>query len=94
MVLVKVVLLMVFVVLTGCSTIVQYPVTRASMAVWGTTGKTTTDHALSFVTGKDCVTLRIFSKYANEYICEEVIEEKVYELRGLEKISKNKNTSI
>ena len=64
------------------------------MAVWGTTGKTTTDHALSFVTGKDCVTLRIFSKYANEYICEEVIEEKVYELRGLEKISKNKNTSI
>ena len=64
------------------------------MAVWGTTGKTTTDHALSFVTGKDCVTLRIFSKYANEYICEEVVEEKVYELRGLEKISKNKNTSI
>ena len=88
MVLVKVVLLMVFVVLTGCSTIVQYPVTSASMAVWGTTGKTTTDHALSFVTGKDCVTLRIFSRYANEYICEEVVEEKVYELRGLDKVAK------
>ena len=88
MVLVKVVLLMVFVVLTGCSTIVQYPVTSASMAVWGTTGKTTTDHALSFVTGKDCVTLRIFSQYANEYICEEVVEEKVYELRGLDKVAK------
>jgi hypothetical protein len=58
------------------------------MAVWGTTGKTTTDHALSFVTGKDCVTLRIFSKYANEYICEEVVEEKVYELRGLDKVAK------
>jgi len=58
------------------------------MAVWGTTGKTTTDHALSFVTGKDCVTLRIFSKYANEYICEEVVEEKVYELRGLDKLAK------
>ena len=58
------------------------------MAVWGTTGKTTTDHALSFVTGKDCVTLRIFSQYANEYICEEVIEEKVYELRGLDKVAK------
>ena len=92
MVLVKVVLLMVSVVLTGCSTIVQYPVTSASMAVWGTTGKTTTDHALSFVTGKDCVTLRIFSKYANEYICEEVVEQQVYEIRGLEKISKNKKT--
>ncbi len=88
MALVKVVLLMVFVVLTGCSTIVQYPVTSASMAVWGTTGKTTTDHALSFVTGKDCVTLRIFSQYANEYICEEVVEEKVYELRGLDKVAK------
>jgi len=88
MVLVKVVLLMVSVVLTGCSTIVQYPVTSASMVVWGTTGKTTTDHALSFVTGKDCVTLRIFSQYANEYICEEVVEEKVYELRGLDKVAK------
>lgn len=88
MVLVKVVLLLLSVVLTGCSTIAQYPVTSASMAVWGTTGKTTTDHALSFVTGKDCVTLRIFSKYANEYICEEVVEEKVYELRGLDKLAK------
>jgi hypothetical protein len=58
------------------------------MAVWGTTGKTTTDHALSFVTGKDCVTLRIFSKYENEYICEDVIEQPVYELRGLDKLAK------
>jgi|688.fasta_scaffold1424588_1 hypothetical protein len=88
MVLVKVVLLLLSVVLTGCSTIVQYPVTSASMAVWGTTGKTTTDHALSFVTGKDCVTLRIFSKYENEYICEDVIEQPVYELRGLDKLAK------
>ena len=88
MVLAKVVLLLLSVVLTGCSTIVQYPVTSASMAVWGTTGKTTTDHALSFVTGKDCVTLRIFSKYENEYICEDVIEQTVYELRGLDKLAK------
>jgi hypothetical protein len=88
MVLVKVVLLLLSVVLTGCSTIVQYPVTSTSMAVWGTTGKTTTDHALSFVTGKDCVTLRIFSKYENEYICEDVIEQPVYELRGLDKLAK------
>jgi hypothetical protein len=88
MVLVKITLLLLSVVLTGCSTIVQYPVTSASMAVWGTTGKTTTDHALSFVTGKDCVTLRIFSKYANEYICEDVIEQPVYELRGLDKLAK------
>ena len=88
MVLVKIALLMVSVVLTGCSTIVQYPVTSASMAVWGTTGKTTTDHALSFVTGKDCVTLRIFSKYANEYICEDVMEQPVYQIRGLDKLAK------
>ena len=84
----KVLLVLLSVVLTGCSTIVQYPVTSASMAVWGTTGKTTTDHALSFVTGKDCVTLRIFSKYENEYICEDVIEQPVYELRGLDKLAK------
>jgi hypothetical protein len=88
MVLVKITLLLLSVVLTGCSTIVQYPVTSASMAIWGTTGKATTDHALSFVTGKDCVTLRIFSKYENEYICEDVIEQPVYELRGLDKLAK------
>ncbi len=85
----KVLLVLLSVVLTGCSTIAQYPVTTASMAVWGTTGKTTTDHALSFVTGKDCVTLRIFSKYENEYICEDIIEQPVYELRGLDKLAKN-----
>ena len=82
----KVLLVLLSVVLTGCSTIAQYPVTTASMAIWGTTGKTTTDHALSFVTGKDCVTLRIFSQYENEYICEEVVEEKIYEIRGLDKV--------
>jgi hypothetical protein len=88
MALAKVLILCLSVVLTGCSTIVQYPVTSASVAVWGTTGKTTTDHALSFVTGKDCVTLRIFSKYENEYICEDVIEQPVYQIRGLDKLAK------
>ena len=82
----KVLLLYLSVILTGCSTIAQYPVTAASMTIWGTTGNTTGDHALSFITGKDCVTLRIFSQYENEYICEEVVEEKIYPIRGLDKV--------
>ncbi len=73
--------------LTGCSTVAQYPVTAAGMAIWGTTGKTTTDHALSFATGMDCKMTRVFSEYKNEYICEEKeIEQKVWKIRGLEKI--------
>jgi hypothetical protein len=82
----KVLLLCLSVILTGCSTIAQYPVTAASMTIWGTTGKTTGDHVLSFVTGKDCVTLRVFSQYENEYICEDVVEEKIYPIRGLDKV--------
>jgi hypothetical protein len=74
--------------LSGCAVITQYPSTIVSTASWGTTGKSTTDHALSFVTGKDCVTMRIFSKYANEYICEDLVEESpVYKLRGLDRLA-------
>jgi len=75
--------------LNGCAMVAQYPTTVASTAIWGTTGKSTTDHVLSFVTGKDCVTLRIFSVYANEYICEDVVpEQTVWKVRGLDKLSK------
>jgi hypothetical protein len=81
-------LLILSVFLTGCSTLAQYPTTVASTAIWGTTGKTTTDHALSFVTGMDCKMIRIFSEYKNEYICEEKIPEStVWKIRGLEKLS-------
>jgi hypothetical protein len=65
------------------------PSTGASLGVHVVTGKSPTDHILSAVTGMDCKTLRIFSEYKNEYICEpEEPEQKVYQLRGLEKISK------
>jgi hypothetical protein len=75
--------------LNGCAVVTQYPTTVASTAIWGTTGKSTTDHVLSFVTGMDCVTLRVFSEYENEYICEEVVpEQKVWKVRGLDKLSK------
>jgi hypothetical protein len=74
--------------LSGCAVLTQYPSTIASTAVWGTTGKSTEDHLLSFVTGKDCVMLRIFSNIENEYICEDHSgrEEVVYKVRGLEKV--------
>jgi len=85
----SIIVCLLLVVLNGCSTVAQYPTTIVSTAIWGTTGKTTTDHALSFITGKDCVTLRIFSKYTNEYICEELPpEQPVYTLRGLDKVAK------
>lgn len=79
--------------LTGCSTIAQYPVTAAGAVIWGTTGKTTSDHALSYATGMDCKMTRVFSKYKNEYICEDnPVEQKVWKIRGLEKISKEQNS--
>jgi len=84
---VKIILCAFVISLTGCSTIAQYPVTAAGAVVWGTTGKTTTDHALSIVTGMDCKMTRVFSEYKNEYICEEwEPEQKVWKIRGLEKI--------
>lgn len=84
-------LLLSVVLLNGCAIVTQYPTTVASTAIWGTTGKSTTDHVLSFVTGKDCVTLRVFSQYENEYICEEVEPEPtVWKIRGLEKLNNDK----
>lgn len=40
--------------LSGCTAI-----SIASTGVWGVTGKSATDHTLSYVTDKDCKTLRI-----------------------------------
>ena len=86
----KKILLLTVVLLNGCAVLAEYPTTVASTAIWGATGKSTTDHVLSFVTGKDCVTLRVFSQYKNEYICEEVEPEPtVWKIRGLEKLSRN-----
>lgn len=45
--------------LTGCAFVAQYPLTSLSTGVWGTTGKTPTDHALSNVTNSDCVSTRM-----------------------------------
>jgi hypothetical protein len=85
----KSILLLLTLILNGCAVVAQYPSTIVSTAIWGTTGKSTTDHAISFVTGKDCVTMRILSKYENEYICEEYpIEQPVYKLKGLDKVAK------
>lgn len=71
------------VLLSGCSTVG----TGVSMAVWGASGKTPTDHALSYATDKDCKTIRVISQYKNEYICEnKPLEQKVYKLRKLENV--------
>jgi hypothetical protein len=84
----KIFYIMIPVLLSGCTVVAQYPTTIVSTAIWGATGKTTGDHILSAVTGKDCVTMRILSQYANEYICEDSVEEpQVYKLRGLDKLA-------
>ena len=57
------------IVLAGCSLVAQYPMTSISAGVWGTTGKTPTDHALSNVTNSDCVSARLID--GNE-ICQEI----------------------
>ena len=46
-------------VLSGCSTVVHYPLTSLGTGIWGTTGKTPTDHALSNLTGEDCNSMRV-----------------------------------
>lgn len=83
----RLIYIMVCMMFTGCAVITEYPTTAASMAIWGTTGKSTTDHIISYATDKDCKTLRVFSQYKNEYICEDKpIQQKVYKLRKLENV--------
>jgi hypothetical protein len=55
--------------LAGCSFVAQYPMTSISAGIWGTTGKTPTDHALSNVTNSDCVSTRLID--GNE-VCREI----------------------
>ena len=44
--------------LSGCGALLTAPATIASLAVWGTTGKTPSDHAVSGVAGQDCSLFR------------------------------------
>ena len=44
--------------LSGCGALLAAPATVASLAVWGTTGKTPSDHAVSGVAGQDCSLFR------------------------------------
>jgi len=56
-------------ILSGCTT-VQYATNAVDLAVYGTTDKTITDHVMSFTADRNCKIERIFSPYANEFICE------------------------
>lgn len=50
----------------GCGLILEYPITSASVGVWGTTGKGPADHAVSYALNEDCETLRAVN---SEAIC-------------------------
>ena len=60
-------LLFILPILEGCAFIAEYPITSASMGVWGTTGKGPTDHAVSYALSEDCETLRAIN---SEPICQ------------------------
>jgi len=55
--------------LGGCALLAEYPITSASVGVWGTTGKGPTDHAVSYAFDEDCETLRALN---SEPICKQV----------------------
>ena len=55
--------------LMGCALLAEYPITSASVGVWGTTGKGPTDHAVSYAFDEDCETLRALN---SEPICKKV----------------------
>lgn len=59
-------LLVVYPFLNGCTLLLEYPITSASLGVWGTTGKGPTDHAVSYALNEDCETLRAVN---SEPIC-------------------------
>ena len=48
-------------ILSGCALALEYPLTSAGLGVWGVTGKSPTDHAVSYVTDQDCEALRLLS---------------------------------
>ena len=59
-------LLLAYPLLHGCALVLEYPITSASVGVWGTTGKGPADHAVSYALNEDCETLRAIN---SEPIC-------------------------
>lgn len=57
-VLIHALLLVILPFMGGCALILEYPLTTVSLGVWGTTGKSPTDHAVSYAIDEDCQTLR------------------------------------
>jgi len=55
-------------ILSGCAVVADYPLTAVSLGVWGVTGKSPADHALSYATSKDCNTLNILK---NKGVCQQ-----------------------
>ena len=66
--------------LTGCALVLEYPLTMTSMSVWGVTGKTPTDHAVSNLAGQDCKLDRVVD---DEQVCKD------FEPKNIEVIDKS-----
>lgn len=59
---------------------IDLSLTAAGVGVWGVTGKSPTDHTLSYITDKDCQTMRIVT---DDRVCQDGVDrqEAVFLLR-------------
>ena len=69
---------------SGCTLLppaVDIGLTAAGIGVWSATGKSPTDHTLSYVTDKDCQTVRIVT---DDKVCQSSIDkqEAVFNMRS------------
>lgn len=64
----KIQLILVLLILTGCTAPAMLAVGGASTGVQVTTGRSPVDHAISATNNQDCQTMRIFT---NEKICQD-----------------------
>ena len=60
--------------LMGCAVVMSAPAAVGSLAVWGVTGKTPTDHVVSGVAGQDCAMTRALEQ---RDVCEKGVQPKV-----------------
>lgn len=58
------------IMLNGCAVVAEYPITSASLAIWGATGKGPVDHAVSNMVHSDCKSTRMLDLQAP---CQDVV---------------------
>jgi hypothetical protein len=73
------------VLLSGCSTMIEYPVTSAGLATTAATGKGFADHVMSYVSDADCQTLNVIM---GDYYCYKTYDVEVVD-RSFKQVRRN-----